>query len=70
MIYTEILFLEANLVDDGTLDTVVQITNTKTERSTLYRYDSDSVQYPEVLEEAKEQYVEDLFTFLSYHSDF
>jgi hypothetical protein len=70
MIYTEILFLEANLVDDGTLDTVVQITNTKTERSTLYRYDSDSVQYPEVLEEAKEQYLEDLFTFLSYHSDF
>lgn len=70
MIYSETFFLEAELVDDGTMDTVVSIKNPQTERTTLYRFDSESVQYPEVLELAKEQYLEDLAEFLQFHSDF
>ena len=70
MIYSETFFLEADLVDDGTMDTVVAIKNPQTERTTLYRFDSESVQYPEVLELAKEQYLEDLAEFLQFHSDF
>ena len=70
MIYSETFFLEAELVDDGTLDYVVSIKNPETARTTVYRFDRESVQYPEVLELAKEQYLEDLAEFLQFHSDF
>lgn len=70
MIYSETFFLEAELVDDGTLDTVVSIKNQQTQRTTTYRFDSESVQYPEVLELAKDQYLEELAEFLQFNSNF
>lgn len=70
MIYSETFFLEAELVDDGTMDMVVAIKNPQTERTTVYRFDRESVQYPEVLELAKEHYLEELVEFLQFNSNF
>jgi hypothetical protein len=75
MQYIENMVLDIELVDDGTLDTVVSVKNSLTGRATVLRYDAGAFDYyvdnvPAVIVQAKEDYLEQFCEFLSHHSNF
>lgn len=70
MHYTDQIFIECELIDDGTLDFVVGVKNSISDRVSEYRYDRESFGYPEVLEQAKEDFLEDFYMFIQHHSNF
>ena len=64
------MLLDIELVDDGTLDRVVSVKNSLTDRTKILRYDAESFDYPAVLEQAKNDYLDQFCEFLSHNSDF
>lgn len=70
MQHFEHMLLEMKIVDDGTLDRVVEVRNAWTNRATLYRFDADAYDATESMDAARDQYLEELAEFLAHHSNF
>jgi len=73
MIMGTTLFFDVDMYDDGTMDRCVSIKNNLTGRSTVMRYDAESLDgmaYDDICNKGFEDFMADFDEFLQCHSNY